>query len=128
MGLTINELVAYATEKLHGGWSWDQTVGNIKETLKNEEWPPMAIDAMIQSVSAQLQQEQPPERPSSTTMMEMMQRMMDRINTLESEKAAHIQAAQANQAATNIAPKKRYPDPEPFDGTRSKYQGWKFTC
>ena len=135
-GHTIEELTTYAVGKLQEGWSPEQIEASLRETLANEQWPHSAIEAMVRQVDAQAcaaRAEKSKEQPvdPAKMMMEMMQQMMNRMDALERQKDPTI--TPPTQPATPVQPaiaigKKKYPDPEHFDGTQDKYLGWKYNC
>lgn len=146
-GYTVEDMVAYATGKLQGGWTTDQVEASIRETLATEQWPAPAIEAAVRQVAAQVQEglttpsgQEPPQQGDKTqehaetrTIMEMMQRMMNRMDAIEERTALPATPPTGiptppQPVPTPISIKRRYPDPEMFDGTRSKYQGWKYAC
>ena len=144
-GQSIEDMTAYAIGKLRGGWSQEQVAASIREMLAAEGWPEPAIEAMLAQVAAQVreqaktevsasretsgQEERASEQPDTTrVMMRMMQQMMSRMDTLEKQKAGSTTPPEPTAALPTLTARKRYPDPEIFDGTRSKYQGWKYNC
>ena len=146
-GQSIEDMTAYAIGKLQGGWSQDQVAAGIREMLAAERWPQSAIEAMLAQVAAQvtaqapeldqaeasnnqetLHQEERGQFSTTRMMMEMMQQMMNRMDALEKQKTESATPPELTAALPTFTAKRRYPDPELFDGTRSKYQGWKYNC
>ena len=146
-GQSIEDMTAYAIGKLQGGWSQDQVAAGIREMLAAERWPQSAIEAMLAQVAAQvtaqapeldqaeasnnqetLHQEERGQFSTTRMMMEMMQQMMNRMDALEKQKTESATPPELTVALPTFTAKRRYPDPELFDGTRSKYQGWKYNC
>lgn len=145
-GQSIEDMTAYAIGKLQGGWSRDQVAAGIREMLAAERWPESAIQAMLAQVAAQVTAQAPgPDQAEAsnnqgtlhqeervqfdtTRMMEMMQQMINRMDALEKQKTGSATPPELTATPPILTAKKRYPDPELFDGTRSKYQGWKYNC
>ncbi|KAF2652443.1 hypothetical protein K491DRAFT_718954 [Lophiostoma macrostomum CBS 122681] len=131
-GQSIDDMVTYAIGKLQGGLSREQVAANIREMLAAEKWPALAIEATLGQVETRLWEKERPKQPDSSAMvMELMQQMMNRMEVLE--KRMHAPAPTTPTRAPTPPPaaivsKKRFPDPEPFDGTRAKYQAWKYSC
>jgi hypothetical protein len=83
------------------------------------------IEAAVSQVKAQLQEKDQSAGQSdpSVMMMEMMRQIMDRMDALENRKAAPtIQPTRSpTPPQPSAIPKRRFPNPELFDGTRNKY-------
>jgi hypothetical protein len=129
---SIEDMVAYAIGKLQGGWTTEQVEASIRETLAKEQWPTQAIEATVRQVGIQVQEKNKasmPKQADTLPILEMMQRMMDRMDKIERRSTPPTPTLRPIPTPQTIAiTKKRYPDPELFDGTRSKYQGWKYNC
>lgn len=131
-GQSIDDMTAYAIGKLQGGWSHDQVAASIREMLAAEQWPASAIELMLAQVATRVnkQKSHEAEMPAnqsdpSVIMMDMLRQMMNRIDTLENRTLgpASTPPTRASTPPQAAASEKRvkFPDPEKFDGDRSRY-------
>jgi len=149
--LNVDELSAYASAKHLAGVSDRDIQEDIVQMLRSDGWKDAAIAPMINEIARRTKEarESPKGSPKAsqnttaamlaalTQLTQMMAPITSRLEALEQRSAQPTPPMPTPESYSDhvTAPtlsekpqKKRLPDPERFDGSRSNYPGWKYEC
>jgi len=151
--LNVEELAAYATAKSRAGLSDEEILQEITLMLREDGWKEAAIGPTIEAIvkrsaiiggKGSPRQGSPPKANRDSVavmmaqMMEMLSPIANRLEVLERKQSDRRSDASPTFATPPSPPpietsqvpahKRKFPDPERFDGTRDNYPGWKFEC
>jgi hypothetical protein len=150
--LNADELSAYASAKHLAGVPDEEIREDIIRMLKNDGWKEAAIVPMINEVARRTKgvaetkgsPRSPPKAPqdaSAALMAQLVQLLtpitarLDAIEQREPHPSSRMLTPESRSdlEATPLPPaavhqKRKFPDPERFDGNRSGYPGWKYEC
>jgi hypothetical protein len=152
--LNVDELSAYASAKHLSGVPDGEIQESIIRMLRSDGWKDAAITPMINEIARRTkgvaETKGSPRSPSKasqdaanaamiTQLMEMLAPMTARLNALEQQQqpqrpeaptpnSPSSPAAEFQQSYGLAHTRRRFPDPERFDGARANYPGWKFEC
>jgi hypothetical protein len=148
--LNIDELAAYASTKHLSGVPDSAIKESIIKMLKDDGWKDAAIAPMISEIARRTKgvaeskgsPRSPPKTHQDSTatlmteMIKLLAPLTDRLNTLEQRQASpsSTQALTPESLPNSLVStqathsRRKFPDPERFDGTRANYPGWKFEC